>query len=727
MTNDTTAQAPFLLEIGSEEIPARFVPEAMAELETRFLAALDESRLAAAGVRVVATPRRMALLAEAVATAQPSREVVVKGPPVTVAFDAEGQPTKAGEGFARKAGVDLADCERASDDRGEYLQVRRLEEGRPASEVLAEIVPAVIRALPFRKVMRWADHDLEYARPLQWLVVLLGEDVVPAHLDHLAAGRVSRGHRTLAADRPLTIAAPGVYEETLREAGIIVDHRERERLVVEGLKAVVAAWDPDAELRSDPELVTEVVHLCEHPTPFLGAYDAAFAELPDRVVATALKAHQRYFSVGSPGGRLLPRFAAVRDGGTAHLDAVVRGNERVLRARLADALFYWEFDQQRRPDERVAQLSSVTWFEGFGSVLDKTRRLERLVALLWERGLGDGGQAPAALVRAATLSKSDLVSEMIRDGKEFTKLEGFMGARYAERAGEPAEVCRAIEDHYAPRSATGALPNDPLSATLAVADRLDNVAGCWLAGFAPTGAKDPYALRRQVLAVARILLDRNLRLDLADALTAALEPLAGCAPDRELAKVLAELGAFVHRRLAGHFIETLAVDADVVRAVLPARWADPVDARAWIEALDGYRDREDFLQLATGFKRCRNILEGEVLSVAELEACRERWLAGGRGAGGEDLAGLPEPAERDLFGQVADLAVRLAPMEARGDYQAVFDHLSSLGPAIDRFFDEVRVNVDDNDLKVRRRAFLREIHGLFALFGDFTAVAPGED
>ncbi|MCP4574163.1 MAG: glycine--tRNA ligase subunit beta [bacterium] len=727
MTNDKTASLPFLLEIGSEEIPARFIPGAMAELEKRFATALAEARLEASGLRVLGAPRRMALLIDAVATAQPSRETVVKGPPVSVAFDAAGAPTKAGEGFARKVGLDLAACERAEGDRGEYLLARRTEEGRPAADVLAEIVPAVIRALPFRKVMRWADHELEYPRPLQWLVALLGGDVVPARLEYMEAGRTSRGHRTLAGDRPVEITGPADYVESLRDAGVVVDHRERERVVTEGLTAAVAAWNAEAELRPDPDLVSEVVHLCEHPTPFLGSYDEVYAELPDRVVATALKAHQRYFSVGRPGGRLLPRFAAVRDGGSDHLDTVVRGNERVLRARLADALFYWNFDQQRLPDERVEQLATVTWFEGFGSVLDKTRRLEILVGELWRRGLGGGTEMPAALPRAAVLCKSDLVSEMIRDGKEFTKLEGFIGARYAERAGEPVEVCRAIEDHFAPRTATGRLPGDAVSAALAVADRLDNLAGCWLAGFVPTGAKDPYALRRQILAVVRILLDRELRLDLEEALAVALDPLRSYAPDRDAAEVLAELGGFVRGRLARHFTEVLGADADVVRAVLPVRWADPVDAKAWIGALSGYRDRTDFQQLATGFKRCRNILEGEVLGMAELDACRTRWLDGGAGAGGEDLAGLPESAEQELFKQVAAAAVQVAEAEKSGDYEGVFDHLSSLGPSIDGFFETVRVNVDEVDLKVRRRAFLREIHGLFAIYADFTAVAPTEE
>lgn len=718
--------APFLLEIGSEEIPARFIPEAMAELEARLVGALRAADLAAEGVRVLATPRRLALLIDSLALQQPDRELVVKGPPVAAAFGPGGEPTPAGLGFAKKAGVDLAACGRGRDERGEFLLARRVEAGRGAAEILAVEVPRAVLGIPFRKVMRWGEHDLEYPRPLQWVVALLGDEVVPLVVGYLAAGRVSRGHRTLAGDRPVAIPSPGAYLETLRAAGVVADHLERRRLIAAGHAALLAAWDPRARLLEDDELLTEVVFLCEHPTPFLGAYADRYAELPAQVITTALKAHQRYFSVGwRDRDGLATRFAAVRDGGTDHLGNVVRGNERVLRARLADALFYWTFDQKRSPDERVAQLGSVTWLEGFGSVLDKTRRLGSLVDLLWQGGLGDG-PAPAALARAAELCKSDLVSEMIKDGKEFTKLEGFIGARYAERAGEDPAVCRAIEHHYDPRSAAGALPADPVSAVLSVADRLDTVAGCWLAGFVPTGAKDPYALRRHVLAVVRILLDRGARVDLRALLAAALAQVAGYAPQRDPDQALEEIAAFVGTRLEGWFTETLGCEPELVRAVLPVRWADPVDALAWIRALDGYREREDFQQLATGFKRCRNILKGDLLPVAELDACRRRWRDGGRGAAGEDLAGLPEPAEAALRAQVAAAVDRLTGSADGGDYTTVFDILSSFGPAIDAFFATVRVNSEDEDLTARRHAFLREVHGLFAGYADFGAIGTPE-
>ena len=718
---------PFLLEVGTEEIPARFIGDAMAELRRLTADALVTAHLTAEGVHIVATPRRMALMIDRMSVAQPDREVEIKGPPVSVAFDADGNPTRAAEGFARKAGIDLAACQRGTDKRGEFLLARKTETGLPAGEVLADIMPKVIMSVPFRKVMRWGNHDLEYPRPLQWLVALLGDQVVPLRVDYLTAGRMSRGHRTLAQDRPVEITEPGRYLDLMREAGVIADHGERMDLIRTGLASKLAQYDPDARLLEDEDLLTEVVFLCEFPTPFLGSYNEDYFALPPEVITTALKAHQRYFSIVSATATgLMPRFAAVRDGGRDHLDNVVRGNERVLNARLADALFYWNFDQKKSPDEFRGMLDHVTWLEGFGSVGEKSHRLNGLAAWLWDHGLGDQGKAPKALRRAAEICKSDLVSEMIRDGKEFTKLEGFIGSRYAALAGESEEVCRAIERHYFPRSATGELPGDRISSCLSVADRLDNVAGCWLAGFAPTGAKDPYALRRHVLAVLRILLDLGARVDLEAALKEAMGPVADFTDGQNVSGVLDQIHDFVRTRMAGHFTENLDCSPEAVRAVLPVRWRDPQDALAWTRALAGYRDREDFQLLATGFKRCRNILKGDVLGVGELDQCLERWLRGGQDRGGEGFGGLTEPAEIELRDQVTAAAPHLAEAEEAGDYARVFAVFSGLGPAIDTFFDTVRVNVEDDALRGVRHGFLREIHGLFARYADFSQVAPLE-
>ncbi len=718
---------PFLLEVGSEELPARFVPPALEHLHRRGAELLAEHGLAVEGLRVYGTPRRLGLLCATLALRQPDRTVELKGPPLARAFDAEGRPTAAGLGFARRSGVPLEDCERLEDARGAYLVARRVEPGRPAAEVLAELIPRLVLGIPFPKVMRWGESDLEYARPLQWLVVLHGEDVVPVRLGDLDAGRRTRGHRTLAGNRWLELPAAATYLERLREASVVADPAERTDLIRRGIADILAALPGGGLCREDPELFEEVLHLCEHPTPFLGSFDAEFFSLPDEVIVTALKAHQRYFAVTAPGeSRLLPHFISVRDGGTAGLDIVRQGNERVLRARLADALFYWRFDQQRSPDEQVARLAAVTWLEGFGSLRDKIERLVRLVDRLWLGGLGDGGPSPPALARAAFLCKSDLVSEMIRDGKEFTRLEGIMGAHYARQAGEPVEVCRAIERHTMPRGAGDELPGDRVSSVLAAADRLDNLAGCWLAGFAPTGAKDPYALRRQALALLRIVLDLQARIHLTSLIEEALAPFGDLVPEANRALVAGELREFVLTRLAVHLVDGLGIAPEVVRAVLPAHGDDPTDARAWAQALAGFRDRRDFLQLATGFKRCKNILEGQVLAGEERRQTVARWRRGGEGADGTSLADLDEPAERELLAQVAEAVPELLAAEERGDYAAVFGQLSAFGPAIDRFFDNVRVNVADDEIRRRRHAFLREIHALFALYADFSEVAPLE-
>lgn len=721
-------RVPFLLEIGSEEIPARFTPPAMAALAERFAALALETHLDHTPLRVAATPRRLVLRCDGLAGRQPDREVELKGPPVSVAFGPDGTPTRAAEAFARKAGVDLATCGRADDAKGAYLVAHTVVPGRPTAEVLAERLPALVLGLPFRKVMRWGCSAIEYARPLQWLVCLLGQDVVEVQIGDLRAGRTTRGHRTLAGDARREIAAPAAYDSVLEELSVVADPQERRRRIEAGAEAAVAGLGTPARWRRDEELLDEVVHLCEYPTVMIGSFAPAYFELPAEVIVTALKAHQRYFVVEDAGAAaLLPHFLAVRDGGDEHLARVVAGNERVLRARLDDALFYWNFDQQRTPDQHTANLASVTWLEGFGSVLDKTRRVCRLVNLLWTDGMGDGGETPGDLRRAAELCKFDLVTEMIKDGKEFTKLEGVMASRYAARAGETAAVCRCLERYHLPRQASGELPADRLASVLAVADRLDTIAGCWLAGFAPTGAKDPYALRRHTLSILRIGLDLGVRLDLAALVAAALRPLGAFRPEADLDAAIAEIVSFMRVRIEGYLVENEGAALPVVRAVLAARAADPTDLLAWIRALDRFKDRDDFLLLATGFKRCANILEGSWLSGDDRLRSVARWLAGGADLAGRGFADLPEPAERDLAARVAGAVPALLAAEATGDYVTVFQTLSAFGPAIDRFFDSVRVNADDPELRSRRHGFLREIHALFLRFADFATVAPGED
>ena len=719
---------PFLLEIGSEEIPARFIPASMEALAANLTALLAELHLPSSEVRVLATPRRLTAIVDQIAATQPDRIEEVKGPPVKVAFDAEGRPTRAGLGFASKVGVDLQDCERAGDQRGEYLLARRRIDGLPAATVLAERLGPLVLGLPFRKTMRWGDLDIEYARPLQWLICLLGAEVVPFTVGNLTSGRLTRGHRTLATDAVRSLASVGDYEAVLADLHVVADPARRRELILAQAGQSLAAMDPPGSLREDEELLTEVVYLCEHPTAFVGRFAPEAFALPPEVIVTALKAHQRYFVVDRrDGGGLLPCFVAVRDGGNDHLASVRAGNERVLQARLADALFYWRFDQRRSPDEHAAGLARVTWLEGLGTVADQVTRTAALADLLWTAGLGQGGEVPPALRRAAAINRFDLVTEMIKDGKEFTKLEGRIAARYAAAAGEDETVCRILAACQLPRTATGDLPEDPLSSILSVAWRLDTLAGCWLAGFAPTGAKDPYALRRHALAVLRILLDRRARVDLAALLSRALAPYASLLPEADQAGAAKELLTFIQVRLEGWLVDTAGADPAVVRAVLPVRGHDPADTAAWVDALAGFRFRDDFLLLARGFKCCTNILEGALLEADQRQQAVDRWLAGGQGARGEDFSRLVEAAEVDLRQAVAAGVPELLEAEAARDYVLVFQRLSSFGPIIDRFFDTVRVNAEDPVLRDLRHGFLREIHALFLRYADFSQVAPEEE
>lgn len=719
---------PFLLEIGSEEIPARFIPTAMEAIAAQLEALLAELHLGHQPLRVLATPRRLAVISAGLDTGQPDRVEEVKGPPVSAAYDAEGNPTRAGLGFAAKLGIDLAACGRAEDQRGAYLVARRTIPGRPAIEVLAERLGALVLGLPFRKTMRWGTLDIEYARPLQWLLCLLGGEVVPFSVGDVTSGRTTRGHRTLAGDEARPVATVDAYEGTLAALAVVPDPAERRARILAQAESCLAALPQPGALRDDEDLLTEVVHLCEHPTVFVGQFVPSFFELPPEVIVTALKAHQRYFVVDRrDGGGLLPCFVAVRDGGGDHLDTVRAGNERVLRARLDDALFYWRFDQKRTPDEHAAALRQVTWLEGLGSVADHTRRAAVLVERLWREGAGDGGAAPPVLLRAAAINRFDLVTEMIKDGKEFTKLEGQIAARYAAAAGEDPAVCAILTGCQLPRSSAGALPADASSAALSLAWRLDTLAGCWLAGFAPTGAKDPYALRRHALAVLRILLDRGWRVDLGRLLGAAVDGYADLMPEASRRAAADELLAFVLVRLEGWLADTNGTEPALLKAILPVHGQDPADAVRWLDALAGFRNHENFLLLARGFKRCANILEGAVLPVGQRADAVSRWLEGGRGAAGEDFGTLAEPAERALRDAVVAAVPSLRELEAKGDYVQVFQLLAEFGPTIDHFFDTVRVNAEEAALKALRHAFLREVDALFRRYADFGQVAPEEE
>ncbi len=729
------SKADLLLEIGTEEIPAGYVEPALAELGAKLTGWLVEHAFAVApqAVESFATPRRLAVRIRGVDTQRPRRKEQQLGPPVRAAFDAEGRPTRAAEGFARKHGVSPDQLLRVGTDKGERVAVEVETGGEPLRALLlGDLQMRTLLQLGFPKTMRWiVGSDLRFARPIRWLVCLLGEEVVPLRLEHLTAGRDSRGHRTLAPG-PVSIESPAAYEATLAAVGVEVRPQRRRARIEAGGRA--AAEAVGGRLHEDSGLLDELVHLCEHPTAVTGSFEPALIDaLPPEVIVTAMRAHQRYFSVEDASGRLLPHFVTFRDGGERGLQNVVEGNERVLRARLADAAFYWDTDRALSSEAKLERLEKVVWLEGMGSVRAKCARIAALAV-----GLSEALQVDVdrdLLRRAALLCKSDLATEMIRDGKEFTKLQGVIGRYYALEAGEDPRVADAIAEHLHPRSAQDRLPEGALGRLVGLADRLDSIAGCVRAGLAPTGGQDPYALRRQALAVLRILLEGGWHLDLETWIERALEAHEGGELPPGPARV----------RVADLFwgrLETLLSDlpVEIVRGVLSVSRLDPVDNVRAAQALARMRGSESFERLLEGAKRCRNILvkEGRLPEEAlegaeraealraEAARCWEAWRAHAAGdeARGFDPARFEDPAEGALHAAVLACVPVLADAAGSGDHEAVFAALAGLGPAIGRYFDEVLVNAENPALRTNRLRFLERIHYLFARFADLSRVVP---
>lgn len=727
------ARADLLLEIGSEEIPAGYIAPAVEELRRRLEDFLTRHGLEfeAGASATFATPRRLAVRVQGVELEQATRTERKLGPAVKAAFDADGHPTKAAQGFARGAGVDVADLQRVQDGKNERIAAEVTTGGASARDLLLEhLDPRELVQLGFPKTMRWIPgDDLRYARPIRWLVCLLGDDVVPLRLVHLEAGRTSRGHRTLAPG-PVEIERAQAYEDTLRAADVIVDVAQRRSTIDTEARRVAA--EAGGRLHEADDLLDEVTQLVEHPTAVLGAIDAERVEqLPPEVIVTAMRSHQRYFSVEREDGSLVPHFITFRDGGTRGLEDVAEGNERVLRARLDDALFYWNEDRALSSEDKLARLERVVWLEGYGSIEAKCRRIAAFAGALADALELDVDRA--TLERAALLCKTDLATEMIRDGKEFTKLQGTMGRYYALEAGEPVEVADAIREHLHPRSATDRLPEGDVGTLVALADRFDSIAGCVLAGFAPTGGQDPYALRRQALAVLRILQERGWHLELAEWSERALAP-----HPRERSEHADTAGRTIEDLFWGR-LETMLSDlpAEIVRAVLSVSVLDPVENVRAARALAALRDADAFTRLIDGAKRCRNILvkeerldeerlEGPARAAALREAaaaCWSRWTAEGRAGAGFDPDLFADDAEHELLSAVTGRLLTLGEARAAGDHERLYGTLAELGPFIDRYFDDVLVNAKDPAVRANRLGFLEEIHHLFARFADLSRIA----
>jgi len=700
-----------LFEIGVEELPTGYVPPALEQLERGARAMFADLRLTHGDITTWGTPRRLTLMVSGVEDRQPDVDEEAMGPAVKVAFDAAGAPTKALIGFAAGKGVDVAAVRRVVTPKGEYVAVTVHRVGRAAGEVLPDALAAIARRIQFPKSMRWLADDTRYGRPVRTLTALLGADVLPVRAFGVEAGRVTPGHRFLTPG-PVEIAKASDYLGALEKRSVRADHRARgaemraqiDRLAKEAGGRVVA----------DDELIDINNYLVEWPTAFAGAFDAKYLDLPREVIVTALREHQRFFAVEKENGALLPAFIAVRNGDDRSLEIVRKGNQDVLVARLEDAKFYWDTDLKHAPAARVEALTSVVWMEGLGTLWDKAARLADLGGWLADR------LAPAekaTVQRAAQLAKTDLLGEMIGSGKEYASLEGIMGGHYARRAGEPEAVAVAIAEHYRPRGAGDEPPASTAGALLALADKLDHVAGAFVAGKIPSGSEDPYGVRRAANGAVRILIEREMRVDLRDATMESTRIFFAADPELKQAEIMKKLGEFWRGRVEAA-LEERGVSYDAREAALEARlatdvpgrgrpgWIDPGDSLLRAQTLASFRGDERFEPLVILYKRVANIL---TKATEPLPAAVDR-------------AKLSEPAEQALA-RALDLArEKTAPLWQRRAYAEILPALLDLEQAIHGFFDAVMVNVEDAPLRLNRLRLLADVRELFVRGWDLSRV-----
>lgn len=698
-----------LFEIGVEELPSSYVPPALDQLERAVRAGLQELRLPFDDVTRYGTPRRLTVLVTDVAERQSDFEEEAMGPATKAAFDAEGKPTKALVGFCAGKGVDVSAVRRVETPKGEYVAVTVKHVGKGAAEVLPGLLGGIAPKIQFPKTMRWDAGDYRFGRPVRWLVALFGDAVLPVQAFGLTAGRASFGHRFL---HPGTvdIPSPRKYVEVLKSAFVLADHRVREIAVREQIDKVAASQG--GRVVVDDELVEINNFLVEWPTGIPGAFAPQYLDLPREVIVTALREHQRFHAIEKSDGTLLPGFIAVRNGDDGGLALVRKGNEGVLVARLEDAKFYWDTDCKQAPAEIVEKLSGVVWMEGLGSLREKASRLESLGGWLADKLAPDSA---AAARRAALLCKTDLLGEMIGSGKEYASLEGIMGGYYARRAGEPDGVCEAIAEHYRPRGAGDDCPTSEAGALLSLADKLDHVAGAFVAGKSPSGSEDPYGVRRAGNGAVRIVLEKKLALDLRAAAMEMTRHFFAANSDLPQAEIMKKLGDFLRTRV-DTALEDRGVVYDTREAALEARiqmgaiarpgWCDAADALARAQALGAFRSDPRFAPLVILYKRVANILKA---STDALPATVDR-------------AKLTEPVEQALLAALEKATAETAPLWDAKAYDRILPALLGLESAIHGFFDGVMVNAEDAAVRQNRLKLLADVRDLFMRGWDFSKV-----
>ncbi|MGC8784346.1 MAG: glycine--tRNA ligase subunit beta [Armatimonadota bacterium] len=697
--------ADLLLEIGTEELPASVVESTLQQLQAAVTQRLQDARIAFGQVETFGTPRRLILIIHDVAESQTDVVREVRGPAVNVAFDAQGNPTPAAQGFARKQGVDVKELEVVHTPQGDYVMAKVFEQGKPTPEVAAAIFPEAIRSLTFPKMMRWGNGNLRFCRPIRWLLALYGGEVVPFELDGIRSGNRSRGHRFLAPEE-FEVRTPAELFHQLHERYVLYDHRRRREVIRE--QANRLAEQAGGRILWDDALLDEVTHLVEYPTALLGRFDPTFLSLPEPVLITAMKKHQRFFALVDTQGKLLPYFVAIRNGDDRHLDVVREGNERVLTARFNDAHFFYERDRQRPLEAFVGELRRIVFQEKLGTMADKTARLTMVVQQMAERA----GVDPSLAERAATLCKADLATEVVM---ELPALQGVMGREYALLSGENEAVAQAIAEHYMPRFAGDALPESALGRLLAVCDRVDTLVGYVGAlQIVPTGSGDPFGLRRAAQGVVQILATAERMPCLWAMVEASVRAYVqqGVTVSEEGLRLLAQI--FSQRIEA--LLEEEGIRYDVVQAVLAEERTEPFAARANAQMLNAL-PMDRLTPVALAATRVRNILKtGEAVKLVPVAV----WQSPSEWLSQVDVSLFRHEEERLLYEVALQHWQQIDESAAAFQSGEVFALLECFTEPVNRFFDAVLVMAPEEAIRRNRLLLLAGVDALYRYIGDFS-------
>lgn len=682
----------FLVEIGTEELP----PKALKTLATSFAdnveAELNQAGLTFDKIEWFAAPRRLAVKVLNLATQQPSKEIEKRGPAVSAAFDAEGKPTKAAEGWARGCGITVEQAERIATDKGEWLVHRAKIEGQPTKNLLNDIVANALAKLPIPKPMRWADKTVQFIRPVHTVTMLLGDELIEGEILGVASARTIRGHRFLG-EKEFEIQHADQYPQLLREKGsVVADFNERKAEILAKSQAKATALGGVADI--EESLLEEVTSLVEYPNVLAAKFEERFLAVPAEALVYTMKGDQKYFPIYDKDGKLLPHFIFVSNINPEDPTAIIEGNEKVVRPRLTDAEFFFKTDLKQKLVDRLPRLETVLFQQQLGTLKDKTDRIEQLAGEIAKQIGADEAKAK----RAGLLSKCDLMTNMVF---EFTDTQGVMGMHYARHDGEDEEVAVALNEQYMPRFAGDELPKSLVASSVALADKFDTLMGIFGIGQAPKGSADPFALRRAALGALRIIVENNLPLDLEDLVKKSAALFGDKLTNQN---VVADVVDFILGRFRAWYQDE-GIAVDVIQAVLARRPTRPADFDARVRAVSHFRTLDSAEALAAANKRVSNILAKADAAIGEI-----------------NLTACVEPAEKSLAEAVLALRTEVQPLIAQGDYTAVLDKLANLRAPVDSFFDNVMVNAEDPALRQNRLAILNTLRGLFLQVADISVL-----